>query len=1555
MEEGQVDPAFLQFKAEAELLELTGKDLLAYIETQRQRAVEREQRALEIEERKEEQEREERKQKEEQEREERKQKEEQEREERKQKEEQEREERKQKEEQEREDRRQEQEREDRRQEQEREDRRQEQEREDRRQEREREREHQRFEIQDKESQLSHEERENVRQYEVELRRIESEAHFARRELNAPQPINKVKMPFLEDKDDVETYIAQFERVATLNDWPAEEWGTRLAPLLKGDAREAYVQVPIEDSANFQVIKRTLLKRHQLNAITYRKRFRTAKPRDNEEDYVFWDRLSHMIDRWVEMSGKEKTDLGEMLVMERFLETQSVEKARFIREREPNNRHDTIRAADLFEESRMAERRFVNGKMVDRQERPRNPGNELNLQRPSLFRRNEPPTQDKQYFGNRESRPIPMGNFRNKGARPEPVVNRYVRRGPPTFGNNTGKGCYRCGGSHFIKDCKMPERASVLIGEEVYDDTIQAFTRDGDQTRNDDYYCEVSIEGKKAKAMRDTGATQTQVRKELVPDECYTGKSKMVTYANNSQERLPMALVYMETPYFTGRVEVLVANVAPIPILIGNREVRNAQTKEAKEVGKKETLAPVIGEPSTSAGEPSTNAAREPETLNVKQTCLANVTPKELKEAQKGDETLRKPFYQARQGDAGTARSSGANSHYYLRKGTLYRKFTSTVRSLNQVIVPKKYRQGILNIAHDPPMSGHLGVKKTKDRITASFYWPGIDKDVQRHCLSCDACQRCMGKGAIRRAPLQEVPVVSTPFEQVGVDIIGPINPSSSRGHRYVLTMIDYATKYVEATPLERVTTITVAEALLDMWSRLGVPNKVISDRGTQFTSEVMQEVYRLLSIQGATTTPYHAQANGMVEKFNGTLKSMIRKLCIEQPTEWDRYIPAMLFAYREVPQDTTQFSPFELLYGRSVQGPLQILKKCWTDEEENPEIRTTAEYVTNLRNKMEETCKIAAENQCTAKKRYTAYYDKKARHRSLTTEDKVLVLLPDKHKRLQLSWKGPFPVIRKVNQVDYVIRIKGKEKVYHLNLIKKYNERETTQEQISVVIHEEEEEDLKTGTIPLMPLKQMEDAKDIRYAEVLTHVQTKQLQQVVERHKNVFSDLPGKTTLAECEIRVQTETPVRVAQYPLPHSQMKVVKEEIAQMEAMGVIEKSVSPYNAPIVLVKKKDNTVRFCTDYRKLNLATEFDAEPMPDIDGIFSKLSSAKYFSKLDLCKGFWQIPVKKEDRSKTAFSTPEGQYSWKRMPFGLKNASAIFSRMMRKLLSPLEREDVHNFIDDVLIASEDWEEHLKAVDLVLGRLEEEGLTAKPSKCHLGHKELAFLGHEIGNSIIKPESDKVDKLVSASRPTTKKQIRAFLGLAGYYRKFISNFAEIATPLTDATKKGKPEKVEWTEQCETAFMLLKSNLSKKPVVILPNSEQEYVLRTDASDKGIGAVLLQERDGDLRPVAYSSKKLNNAEQNYSTIEKECLGVVWAIKKFEPYLYGSHFILETDHRPLEYLKRAKTDNGRLMRWALQLQQHTFTLRVIPGVENIGADYMSRTEEASVKEKKIKID
>jgi hypothetical protein len=406
---------------------------------------------------------------------------------------------------------------------------------------------------------------------------------------------------------------------------------------------------------------------------------------------------------------------------------------------------------------------------------------------------------------------------------------------------------------------------------------------------------------------------------------------------------------------------------------------------------------------------------------------------------------------------------------------------------------------------------------------------------------------------------------------------------------------------------------------------------------------------------------------------------------------------------------------------------------------------------------------------------------------------------------------------------------------------------------------------------------------------------------------------------------------------------MKTVKDEVQEMLRMGVIEPTISPYNAPIVLVKKKDSAVRFCIDYRKLNDVIEFDPEPIPDIEQLFAKMGKAKYFSKLDLTKGYWQIPVKPSDRAKTAFATPSGQFQWVRMPFGLKTAGAVFTRMMRKVLEPLGRDDVESFIDDIMIATDTWEQHVEAVEAVLNRLEEVGLTAKPSKCYLGYDELEYLGHHVGRGSIQPEDDKVEKLKKAEKPQTKKELRAFLGLAGYYRKFVPKFAEVAAPLTDMTKAKQPDKLSWTDEASHAFEELKRRLVSKPIVKLPDDDLQYTVRTDASDKAVGAVLMQDHGQGLQPVVYASRKLSSAETNYATIEKECLAAVWAIKKFEPYLFGRRFVLQTDHQPLRYLQRSRTENGRLMRWALQLQQHDFQVQVIKGVDNVGADYLSRIE------------
>ena len=242
------------------------------------------------------------------------------------------------------------------------------------------------------------------------------------------------------------------------------------------------------------------------------------------------------------------------------------------------------------------------------------------------------------------------------------------------------------------------------------------------------------------------------------------------------------------------------------------------------------------------------------------------------------------------------------------------------------------------MAHDSVFGGHLGVKKTEDQIQTNFYWPGMHRDVTSFCRSCDVCQKTVARGTVPRAPLGEMPLIDLPFKRVAINLVGPITPASDKGHRYILTLVDYATRYPEAVPLKNIDTESVAEALLDVYSRVGVPEEVLSDLGTQFVSACMKEVTRLLSIKRLTTTPYHPICNGLVEKFNGTLKRMLRRLCSDQPRQWHRFINSLLFAYREAPQESTGFSPFELLYGRTVRGPIQILKELWTEEVDVPEV-----------------------------------------------------------------------------------------------------------------------------------------------------------------------------------------------------------------------------------------------------------------------------------------------------------------------------------------------------------------------------------------------------------------------------------------------------------------------------------------------------------------------------------------------------------------------------------------------------------------------------------------
>ena len=469
-----------------------------------------------------------------------------------------------------------------------------------------------------------------------------------------------------------------------------------------------------------------------------------------------------------------------------------------------------------------------------------------------------------------------------------------------------------------------------------------------------------------------------------------------------------------------------------------------------------------------------------------------------------------------------------------------------------------------------------------------------------------------------------------------------------------------------------------------------------------------------------------------------------------------------------------------------------------------------------------------------------------------------------------------------------------------------------------------------------------ESVADVTTGSNLTDEQRSEFMDLANQFSSLFTEAPGTTDLAQHHIKLTSDEPVRSRPYPVPYSMRESLKKDIADMIKMGVIRESDSPYASPVVVVKKKDNTNRVCVDYRKLNKLTVIDPEPMPTAEHLFQKLSGDKFFTKIDLSKGYWQITIPEEDIPKTAFVTPDGSYEFLKMPFGMINSAATLKRAMKKLIEDLDNVDF--YWDDILVHTRTWEEHIKALRELFARLLRAGMTIRPTKCIFGASCVDFLGHRLEQGVLGLHEENVEKIKNAPRPGTKKQVRSFVGLAGYYRDFIPNFAAIAAPLSDLTRKGQQIRVEWGQAQEKAYQTIKFHLTNEPILRLPDPVKMYFLHTDASNTGIGGVLMQKHDEKLFPVCYASKKLSSAERNYSTIEKECLAVVWGIKRFHLYLYGVPFVLQTDHEPLKYMNSAKFANGRLMRWAMFLQSYTFRVEAIKGSENVGADYLSRAEE-----------
>lgn len=375
-------------------------------------------------------------------------------------------------------------------------------------------------------------------------------------------------------------------------------------------------------------------------------------------------------------------------------------------------------------------------------------------------------------------------------------------------------------------------------------------------------------------------------------------------------------------------------------------------------------------------------------------------------------------------------------------------------------------------------------------------------------------------------------------------------------------------------------------------------------------------------------------------------------------------------------------------------------------------------------------------------------------------------------------------------------------------------------------------------------------------------------------------------------------------------------------------------------MLVPKPNGEWRFCNDYRKLNEVSMVDAYPMPRVDELVERLGPARYISTLDLTKGYWQIPLSQEAKEKMAFLTPEGSFHYVRMPFGLQGAPATFQRAMDQILRP-HREYAPAYLDDIVIFSRDWESHLPKVQAVLNALRKAGFTINPAKCALGMEEARYLGYVVGRGEIKPQLNKVEAIQNWPRPLTKKQVKAFLGIVGYYRRFVPRFADIAVPLTDLTKGTKSAMVRWSPEAERAFQELKQALCRQPVFMAPDFSREFVVQTDASEVGLGAVMSQVVNGEEHPVIYLSRKLSPAERNYAIVEKEGLAIKWVLDSLRYYLLGRRFKLVSDHAPLQWMQGKKGNNARVTRWFLALQDFSFTVEHRPGRMQGNADALSR--------------
>ena len=643
-------------------------------------------------------------------------------------------------------------------------------------------------------------------------------------------------------------------------------------------------------------------------------------------------------------------------------------------------------------------------------------------------------------------------------------------------------------------------------------------------------------------------------------------------------------------------------------------------------------------------------------------------------------------------------------------------------------------------------------------------------------------------------------------------------------------------------------------------------------------------------------------------------------------------------------------------------GPLLLLKEKWLDED--PEKISVLKYVATFKDRLFRAGQMAKRNLQESQSKMKVWYDRKAKSRCFEPGDRVLVLFPVVGNPLQAKYSGPYKVVKKISDTNYLVKTPGRRKetqVCHINMLKAYHEKPKpelvtlnnrlglespthSKDCVGQVAEKEEdtESEVRLGN-DQQPIKLQNSQILNDLGTKLSHlplVQRKELAEVITQYREVFPDVPSKTNLIEHDVDVGDSAPIKQHPYRVSPMKKELLDKEVQYMLKNDIIEESQSNWSSPCILVPKHDGGFRFCTDFRKVNDKTKSDSFPIPRIADCIDQIGNAKFVSTFDMLKGYWQVPLTQRAREISAFVTPSGLYQYKVMPFGMKNAPATFQRMVNKLVRDID--GCEGYIDDVVIFSDNWSDHICQIERFFQIMREAKLTINLMKSEFGKATVKYLGHIVGQGQVRPLDAKIQTIVKYPIPTSRKELARFLGMAGYYRNFCLNFSDIAAPLTNLLSK--KVKFVWTDDCQLAFDKVKLLLQKSPVLKSPDYEKPFKLIIDSSDVGTGSVLVQEAsDGLDHPVSYFSKKFLKYQKNYSVVEKETLGLVLALEHFDVYLGSTPFKIKvyTDHNPLTFLKTMKNKNQRLVRWSLALQEYNLEIQHIPGSENVVADALSR--------------